>query len=112
VTARTSSAAARSLCRFLRQLRLRGLGDAEIDDLGDRQAVVDGHQDVGRLEVAVDDALLMRVLDGLADFDEEVEPFASGKFFLVAVIGDFDAAHQFHDEVRATIGERSACGFQ
>ena len=42
-------------------------GDAEIDDLRHGHAVVQGHQDVRRLDVAVDDALLMRVLDGLAD---------------------------------------------
>ena len=33
-------------------------------------------QDVRRLDVAVDDPLLMRVLDGLADLDEQVQPLA------------------------------------
>jgi hypothetical protein len=31
-------------------------------------------EDVRRLDVAMDDALLMRVLDGLADLDEQIEP--------------------------------------
>ena len=44
-----------------------GLGHAEVDDFGHRLAVVFGDEDVRRLEVAVDDALLMGVLDGLAD---------------------------------------------
>ena len=35
---------------------------------------VGGDQDVGRLEVAVDDQVLVRVLDGRADAPEEVEP--------------------------------------
>ena len=33
-------------------------------------------EDVRRLDVAVDDALLVRVLDGLADLDEQIEPLA------------------------------------
>jgi len=37
--------------------------------------------------VAVNDGLLMRVLDRLADLDEQVEPFPRGRFVLVAVIG-------------------------
>jgi hypothetical protein len=31
-------------------------------------------EDVRRLDVAVDDPLLVRVLDGLADLDEQFEP--------------------------------------
>ena len=33
-------------------------------------------QHVGRLDVAVDDPLLVRVLHGLADRDEQLEPLA------------------------------------
>ena len=36
----------------------------------------------------MDDALLVRVLDRMADLDEEVEPLARGELVLVAVIGD------------------------
>ena len=78
---------------------LRGLGDAEIDDLGHRHAVVQRDQDVRRLDVAMDDPFLMRVLDRLADLDEQLEPLVRGEIVLVAVIGDLHAAHQFHDEV-------------
>ena len=52
------------------------LGDAEVDDLGHRHAVVQRHQDVRRLEVAVDDPLLVGVLHGLADLDEQLQPLA------------------------------------
>jgi len=55
-----------------RQLRLRfadELGDSEV---GDDDATRPGFQDeVGRLDVAMHDALLMRVLDGRADLLEE-----------------------------------------
>ena len=62
-----------------RQPSLGGLGDAEINHLGHRHAVVQRDQDVRGLDVAVDDALLVRVLDGLADLDEQVEPFLGGE---------------------------------
>jgi hypothetical protein len=60
------------------------------------------HEDVRRFDVAMNDALLMRVLDGLANLDEQIEPFLGGEVGLVAVVGDLDAAHQFHHEVRPT----------
>ena len=53
---------------------------------------------------------LVGVLDGIADLDEKVQPLASGELVLVAVIGDRDAAHQFHDKEGAS-GVRRA-GFQ
>jgi hypothetical protein len=78
----------------------RSLGDAEIDHLGYRHTVVQRYEDVRGLDVTVNDALLMRMLDGLADLDEQVEPFLSGKVGLVAVFGELDAPDQFHDEER------------
>ena len=76
------------------------LGHAEVDDLGHRLAVVGRDQHVGRLDVAVDDPLLMRVLDRLADGDEQLEPLVRRELILVAVVGDRNAADQLHDEVR------------
>jgi hypothetical protein len=49
---------------------LVALGHAEVDHLGHRLAVVERDHDVGRLDVAVDDALLVGMLDGLADRHE------------------------------------------
>ena len=63
--------------RLLGQPLLGRLGDAEVDDLGHRLAVVQRDQDVGRLEVAVDDPLLVGVLDGLADLDEQLQPLVA-----------------------------------
>ena len=62
--------------RPLGQPLLGRLGHAEVDHLGHRPVVVHGHQDVRRLDVAVDDPLLVRVLDRLADRDEQLEPLA------------------------------------
>ena len=52
------------------------LGHAEVDHLGHRLAVVQRDQDVGRLDVAMDDAFLMGVLHGLADRNEQFQAFA------------------------------------
>src|SRR5262245_21572760 len=57
----------------------------------------------------MDNALLVRVLDGLADGDEQFQPFARRKLVLVAIVGDGDAADEFHHEVGAACGRtRSA----
>ena len=58
------------------QPRAGGLGDAEVDHLGHRPAVVEGDQDVRRLQVAVDHALLVGVLHRLADRHEQRQPLA------------------------------------
>ena len=49
---------------------------------------------------AVNNPLLMRVLNGAADLDENVEPLACGKIALITVLGHFDAPHQLHHEKR------------
>ena len=54
-----------------------GFGDAEVNHLGHGHAVVDGHEDVRGFDIAVNDAFLVRVLDGLADLDEQIRA-ASG----------------------------------
>ena len=60
--------------RLVGEVGLHRLGDAEVDHLGHRLgAVLDGDEDVAGLEVAVDDAFLVGVLDGAADLEEELE---------------------------------------
>jgi hypothetical protein len=70
----------------------RRLGDAEVDDLGHCHGIMQGDQDVRGLDVAVDDSLLMRVLDGLANLDEEIEPVARGKLGFVTILRDLRRA--------------------
>jgi hypothetical protein len=83
------------------------LGHAEVDDLGHRLAVRLGHQDVRRLEVAVDDRLLVRVLDTLADMDEQFEPPAQAHLLLVAVDVERHALDVLHHEVRTALVGRA-----
>ena len=74
------------------------LGNAEVDDLGDRLAVLHHDQDVGRLDVAMNDAFLMRMLKGVTDGNEEFQALAGGEPILVAVLGDGDAVDVLHHE--------------
>ena len=67
-------------------------------------AVVQRDQDVGRLEVAVDDALLMGVLHRLADRHEQLQPLPRRQVVLVAELGDRHALDQLHHEVRPARG--------
>src|SRR5437762_821790 len=75
-----------------------GFGDPKINHLRNRNAIVERHQNVRRLEIAMNDALLVSVLDRLANLDEELEPGGGGEVMLVAVIGDSYALHQLHHE--------------
>ena len=74
------------------------LGDAEVDHLGRRPAVDERDQHVRRLDVAVDDPLLVGVLDRPADRDEQLQPLAGRELGFVAVLGDRDAVDQLHHE--------------
>ena len=58
--------------RVLGQRLVHRLGQAEVDHLGHRLAVVQADENVRRLQVAVDDPLLMGVLHGLADRHEQL----------------------------------------
>jgi len=55
----------------------------------------------------MDDPFLMRVLDGLTDFDEELDPFASSQALVVAIRGDGNAVDQLHREIGASAIGRS-----
>ena len=83
-----------------------GLGDAEVNDLGRGRVRRAGHEDVGRFDVPMDDALLVRVLDGFANVHKQLQPLACGKIFLIAIAGDRHAIHKFHHEKRTTLIRR------
>ncbi len=76
--------------------------------LGTGLPSIDRDQDVGRLQVAVDDALLMRVLHRLADRHEEFQPLFGGEPGLVAELGQRQAVDQLHDEERLAGGRQAA----
>ena len=65
---------------------------------GTGAVVVEGDQHVGRLDVAVDDALLVGVLNRLADRDEQLQPLPRGELALITESGDRHALDQLHHE--------------
>ncbi|HXJ57269.1 MAG TPA: hypothetical protein VNU68_11445 [Verrucomicrobiae bacterium] len=96
--------------RFFRQALIgRGLGNSKINDFGQRRSVRPcGNQNVGRLDVSMDDSLLVRMLHRFTNLNEKLEALAGGERLFFAVFGDLDSGHQFHDEIRpATFGRTS-----
>jgi hypothetical protein len=60
---------------------------------------MNGHLHIRGLDIAVDDALLMSVLDGFANLQEQTKSLFNGKFLKVTVFGDWDAFDIFHYKV-------------
>ena len=83
------------------------LGNAEIDHLGNGRSFVHGDQHVRRLEVAVDDPLLMRMLNGLTNFDEQLQSIPSRQVATIAVFSDRNTLDQLHDEERPSVLRRA-----
>ena len=85
--------------RPLTQFLIERLGDAEVDHFHHRHPLVKRDHHIRGLDVTVDDAPLMGVLDRAADVDEQPQPVIDGEPVLVAVVGDRDASDQFHHKV-------------
>ena len=83
--------------------RMDRLGHTEVDHLRHGLAVADRDEDAIGLDVAVDNAFLVRVLDSLADTHKEIQPLLDIQTLAVAMVGDGDAGHMLHNEVRPTI---------
>ena len=77
------------------------LGDAEVDDLDDMFLVIARHEDVGRLQVAVDDSFLVSMLNGVTDIGEQAETGFRRQPLFIAELSNRYAAHQLHDEIGA-----------
>ena len=56
-------------------------------------AVVQRDQDIAGFDVAVNDSLLVCVLHGVTDGDEQLQPLVDGQAILVAELTDRDAAN-------------------
>ena len=81
----------------------RGLRHAEVDDLGYRATVLQGHHHVRGFQIAVNDAPLVGVLHALADLDEQIEPLANRQRVAGAVGRDRLPPDILHNEVRAAL---------
>src|SRR5262245_27846851 len=81
------------------------LGDAEIQQ---GNTALGRHENVRRLEVAVNDEMAVGVLHGSTDTTEEIQPLIDRKLALGTVAIDRDAVDVLHGEPRQTIGRRAA----
>ena len=86
--------------RLVGQLLAGRLRNTKVDHLGDWQIIVHRDQYIGWLDVAMDDPLLMRMLNRLTDLHEEFESLLRCQLPLIAELGDRDATDQLHDKVR------------
>ena len=84
----------------LRQLVARDLGNAEVDDHGHRLVAVHGNQDVGRLDVAVNDRPLVGMLNTFTDLREQLETLLDIRAISIAVLRDWQAIDVVHHEER------------
>ena len=89
----------KSVLSVRREAPLRGFGDAKVDDHRHGLIAIGGHQDIIRLEIAMDDAFVVGVLDGEAHLFEKCQPFIGAEAALVTVLGDGHATDEFHDKV-------------
>jgi crotonobetainyl-CoA:carnitine CoA-transferase CaiB-like acyl-CoA transferase len=67
-------------------------------------------QHVDRLDVAVNDSLLVGMLHRLTYVDEQFKAFVNGQVVLVAVVGYGQAADEFHDEIGSDFSPASLAG--
>ena len=83
--------------------RLRdGLGNPEINNLQDRLFTLHRDQNVGRLNVTVNDALLMGVLHAFTCLQKQLQTLLDAQLIPVAMLDDGNAFDVFHGEIRQT----------
>ena len=75
-------------------------GDTEIQQF---DGAFLGHQDVLRLEVAMDHQVLMSVVDGGADGEEKIQTLADGKPVGIAVLIDRGSGDEVHHEIGTAV---------
>jgi hypothetical protein len=90
--------------RLLGQRLTGRLGHAEVDHLWHGFAIVESDEHVGGFEIAMNDPLLVRVLNGVADGDEEFEPLPRRQSAFIAILGNWHPLDEVHDEVRPARG--------
>ena len=95
-------------CMALGRCRPQCLGHTEIDHLDHRNRVVHRYKDVGRFQIAVDDAFLMGVPHRLTDRQEKLQSLSKRELITIAKVGNRCALNQLHDEVGPAGGGLSA----
>ena len=83
------------LTAALRVLRVEQLGDAEVEQLW---FALGGDANIRRLDVAMNDQMLVRVSDGGADLAKKLEPLFRRQLALIAILIQPFALDVFHGE--------------
>ncbi len=78
---------------------MEDLGHAEVDDFGRGFAVLQCRQDIGWLDIPVHDALVMRMLEGPTERDEQSQPLVQVQLVSITILGDGNPMHEFHHEI-------------
>jgi hypothetical protein len=76
---------------------IRRSRDTEVENLGLPGLI---HKNVARLKVAVDDSALMRVVNGVADFGNEVQPLPGVQLMRTGVLEQGLTTDELHGEIR------------
>ena len=84
---------------------LEDLRDPEVEQLG---VTLSGDEHVARLEIAVDDVMVVGVLHGVDHTQTEPDSFGRVQPVLVGVAIDRRAGHVLHHEVRQAVRRRAA----
>ncbi len=85
--------------------RIEQLGDAKVEQLG---GAVAGDEDVRGLDIAMDDQVLMGILDGRAHLAKELESCGRVELAGFAEVRDVLTLHVLHREVRQAVAGRAA----
>ena len=83
------------------------LGKTEVDNLGDRYLSRRGDEDVGRLKISVNHALLMCVLNSVTHIEEDLQALRKREPLLVTKRCKGLTVNVLHREVRLSVGHRS-----
>src|SRR5262249_54071177 len=79
-------------------------GDAEVEQLGNAGG---GDQNIARLHIAMDDVVLVRVLDGGTYNAKHLQPLDGVETVVVTVNVDGQALDIIHNEIRQTVVGRA-----
>jgi hypothetical protein len=93
---------------FSREVARKQLGDAKVDDLGNWLGILITDEDIGGLEVSVQDAAVVSVLHAATDLHEELESLTQREVVERNVLGNGRSIDQFHGDVGLAV-LRSAC---
>jgi hypothetical protein len=85
------------------EVRTRRFGDAEVDDLRNRAFGGLEDNDVRGLEVAMNDAVLMNVLQSITEFCEERQTICNRKCVAIRVGSELFALDEFENDIWLTL---------